>query len=63
MIVTGAKDLKIIIWDAFSKMVLMTLEGSKTYPTSIALSHDNNLVVSGHSDNMVYIWDMKSKTH
>jgi len=53
MIVTGAKDLKIIIWDAFSKMVLMTLEGSKTYPTSIALSHDNNLIVSGHSDNMV----------
>ena len=50
------RDYSIKIWDFSANILLATLEGHIDPVSSIAFSHDGNLIVSGSDDKSIKIW-------
>lgn len=57
LVVSGADDNTIKIWDIATGQCLLTLQGHSGRVESVALSHDARRVASGGGDCTVKLWD------
>jgi WD40 repeat protein len=58
LMLSGAQDNKILLWDVASGRMLRTFTGHAESVMSIALSPDEKLLASGSLDKTVRIWDV-----
>jgi WD40 repeat protein len=59
LLVSGAKDNTIIVWDAQSGSLLKVLQGHTGAISSLAFSPDDKLLYSGSLDGTVIIWNIE----
>jgi WD40 repeat protein len=57
LIVSGAGDGSVRVWDALSGQQRACLQGHTNPVTSVAFSPDGQLIVSGSLDQTVRVWD------
>ena len=57
---SGLDDACIIKWQISDGLIKAKFEGHTNLVTSIALSLDNNILVSGSYDCNIIIWDVES---
>ena len=61
ILITVSNDKRIIFWDGFNANVIRELEGSiNGMPTSIDISPDGTIFVTGGDDRLVKVWDFES---
>ncbi len=60
MLVSGAEDNTVIVWDIATSASVRTLTGHTDEVTSIALSPDNTIIASGSRDSTIILWDLAS---
>ncbi len=60
-IVTAGSDRNIHFWDSFSGKPLSQLKGHQTEITSLNISSNGKLLVSGDLDGVIKFWDMETK--
>lgn len=61
ILVSGAEDKKIILWDLKTNKLITTLLGHEEFITSLAISNDSKYLLSGGKDNKAILWDLKSE--
>ena len=60
LIVSGAGDNTVRVWDLSSGGLLKTLEGHRSDVRSVSFSPDGSHIVSGSDDRTVRVWDLSS---
>ena len=61
ILITVSNDKRIIFWDGFNATVIRELEGSVNgMPTSVDISPDGRLFVTGGDDKLVKVWDFET---
>ncbi|MGD8625069.1 MAG: WD40 repeat domain-containing protein, partial [Anaerolineae bacterium] len=60
MMVSGANDGTVFLWDVASGQLLKRLEGHTTYVLDVAFSPDGRRVLSGSGDQTAILWDVAS---
>jgi len=57
VLVSGAVDTNVKIWDIRQKQCINTFKGHSNEITSLDISPDSRVVVSGSKDGTVKFWD------
>ena len=60
---TCSSDKTSIIWDSGTGKILFVLVGHEDIVSSVAITSDNEKVVSGSADFTTIIWDVKTGTN
>jgi WD40 repeat protein len=61
VMLTGADDNNIKLWDVSSGECLKTIRGHKGSVTTLSMRDNGNTAVSGGLDNAIKIWDIKNR--
>ena len=63
MLVSGAYDEKIKLWDVATKENIATFGGHKGWVSSVSFSPDGTTLASGSADETVKLWDVATRTN
>eukprot|EP00037_Helgoeca_nana_P008377 m.74480 g.74480 ORF g.74480 m.74480 type:complete len:411 (-) comp18898_c0_seq1:112-1344(-) len=58
---TGARDKKIILWDAGAGVAIYTFAGHDSWVRSLKFHPGGNLLLSAGDDKSIRVWDLKTK--
>lgn len=61
LLVSGAKDSTIVIWDLMNQKKLETLMYQKGFVTTVQLSPDKKYLLSGGTDHKVYVYSLDQR--
>ncbi|XP_071455447.1 protein qui-1 isoform X1 [Hetaerina americana] len=59
LVVSGARDASLIVWDMATGADLRTLSGHLAFITCVAVAADGTIAVSGSEDKSVMVWDTR----
>lgn len=62
LLITGADDYMVKIWDVHNGLLLHSLRGHTGEITDLAVSHDNTVLASSALDNNIRLWELGNGT-
>ncbi|HVU86049.1 MAG TPA: WD40 repeat domain-containing protein [Pirellulales bacterium] len=60
---TGSMAGQVELWDAQSGLKVMDVGRHESYVYTLAFGHDNRTILSGGSDGVGYVWDLRRGEH